>query len=411
MAERAGAGTPRLLRAINDRAALRTLLERGPLTRPELGALIGLSKPTISQVLSRLRRTGLVVQDGIREGGPGRTAEVYRLDGSAGHSAALDVTPARILAAVADLTGTVVGEHVVRTPGRSGGDVVERVRSAVHGAAAAADVDPARIRRVVIGTPGAINPATGRLGYAPHLPGWHGPRLLERLSDGLGTIVTLENDVNLAAIAERATGAARDAGDFVLLYVSDGIGLAIMLGGTLHRGATGGAGEVGYMPVAGGPVIRDVARLNQGGLQSMAGGPAVLKILRAVGLRGRTPATALRSAAAAAEAADGSGAVAERAGAALDEIARRLAVGLAAVTSVLDPELIVLTGDVPLAGGETLRRRVERELYPMTVPRPRVALSAVTGDPILAGALELATAATARELFADTVPGLRTPDT
>ncbi|MEV4090395.1 helix-turn-helix domain-containing protein, partial [Nonomuraea fuscirosea] len=89
-------GTPSLLRAINDRAALRALIERGPLTRPEIGALTGLSKPTASQLLLRLQRAGLVVLDGVREGLPGRTAEVYRINPAAAYVGALDVTPGRI---------------------------------------------------------------------------------------------------------------------------------------------------------------------------------------------------------------------------------------------------------------------------------------------------------------------------
>ncbi|MEV1206351.1 MarR family transcriptional regulator, partial [Microbispora rosea] len=131
------AGTPSLLRAINDRAALMVLLEHGPLTRPELGALTGLSKPTASQLLARLQEAGLVVLDGIREGLPGRTAELYRINPRAAHVAALDVTPARIAVAVADVTGAVVAEHRLATPGRTGGDVVERVRAALTGSSPA----------------------------------------------------------------------------------------------------------------------------------------------------------------------------------------------------------------------------------------------------------------------------------
>ncbi|MEU8386345.1 winged helix-turn-helix domain-containing protein, partial [Streptosporangium sp. NPDC048865] len=119
-------GTPSLLRAINDRAALQALLERGPLTRPEIGALTGLSKPTASQLLIRLQDAGLVVLDGIREGLPGRTAEVYRLNPAAAHVAALDVTRSGIDVRVADITGAVVGEHHLPSPGRAGGDALER---------------------------------------------------------------------------------------------------------------------------------------------------------------------------------------------------------------------------------------------------------------------------------------------
>ncbi|WP_329234839.1 ROK family transcriptional regulator [Actinoallomurus sp. NBC_01490] len=388
-------GTPSLLRAINDRAALEVLLERGPLTRPEIGALTGLSKPTASQLLTRLRDAGLVVADGIREGGPGRTAELYRINAAAAHVAALEVRRAQIRACVADLTGTVTGRFELPTPGPSGGDAIARARTAVEGAMADAGLD--RVDRVVIGVPGAVDPRTERLGYASHLPGWHIPDLLSRLRAGIGVPVAVENDVNLVAMAELAHGPATTPRDFVLLWVSAGIGLAIVLGGTLVRGATGGAGEVGYMPVASAPLIREPGRTNTGGLQAVAGAPAVIRLLREHGFRGGRADQIVRRARAAYEDGD------ERARAGLRELATRLATGLAAIVSVLDPELIVLAGDVPLAGGEPLRTLAERELHTMTIPHPPLRLSSVDGNPVLAGALHLALGETREELFSSTV--------
>ncbi|WP_433224988.1 ROK family transcriptional regulator [Microtetraspora malaysiensis] len=401
-------GTPSLLRAINDRAALMVLLDRGPLTRPELGALTGLSKPTASQLLARLQEAGLVVLDGIREGLPGRTAELYRINAAAAHVAALDVTPARIAVAVADITGTVVAEYCLPTPGRAGGDIVEKVRAALEGACSAvktdgapadgpgADVAVTALRRVVIGIGGAVDPSTGRLGYAAHIPGWHIPDVVGTLRDGLGVPVDVENDVNLVAQAEQARGAAKGHQDYVLLWADEGIGSALVLGGRLHRGATGGAGEVGYMPAIGAPTARDVSRRADHGFQALAGGPAVLRIMRAHGLRGATPAAAVQNAVRAVES---GGRLAPAAAEALRELASRLAVGLAAITAVVDPEIVVLSGGVLLAGGETLRDLIERELHALTIPRPPLRLSSVEGNPVLAGALDLALDTARDELF------------
>jgi predicted NBD/HSP70 family sugar kinase len=410
-------GTPSLLRAINDRAALEMLLAHGSLTRPRLGELTGLSKPTASQLLARLEQAGLVVQDGIKEGSTGRTADMYRIDPAAAHVAGLDVSAARIRAAVADLVGTVVGEHTLRTPGRSGAGVVGRVRTAVESAARAAGLEAGRLNRVVIGIQGAVDPATGRLGYAAHIPGWHVADLTGRMAEGLGLRVAIENDVNLAALAELDRGQAAEARDFVLLWVGDGIGMAVVLGGTLHRGATGGAGEIGYMPLAGAPLVRDVRRTHTGGMQRMAGAPAILKLMRAHGFRGTDAVKTIGRAAAAVERLSGTSGAPERAPrkdaekaadegargtAALTELARRLGIALANVVAVLDPELIVLSGDVPHAGGETLRALVERELHALTMPRPRLRLSSVKGNPVLAGALHLALAQARDEVFSST---------
>src|SRR4051794_34760700 len=98
-------GTPRLLRGINDRAALDLLLQHGPLSRSRLGELTGLSKPTASQLLTRLERAGLVITSGVIAGRPGPAARLYEVNPRAAYVAALDVTPLRILAGVADVTG------------------------------------------------------------------------------------------------------------------------------------------------------------------------------------------------------------------------------------------------------------------------------------------------------------------
>ncbi|WP_235834655.1 ROK family transcriptional regulator, partial [Actinomadura logoneensis] len=280
-------GTPSLLRAINDRAALEALLAHGSLTRPELSRLTGISKPTASQLLARLEETGLVMRDGVREGTPGRTAELYRIVPSAAHVAGLDVTPRRIVAAVADLTGTVVGEHVLATPGRANVDAAARAAAAVDGAVAAAGLTRDRLNRIVVGIPGAVNPATGRLGYAAHLPGWHLPGITGHLAAGLGLPVEIENDVNLGALAEMGAGQAAGVRDFALLWVGDGVGMAVVLDGRPHRGATGGAGEIGYMPAVGAPLVRGARLAHTGGVQTRIGSAAVLALLRGHGFPGR----------------------------------------------------------------------------------------------------------------------------
>src|SRR5947208_6927152 len=229
-------GTPSLLRAINDKAALEVLLERGPLTRSQLASITGISKPTASQLLARLQESGLVVLDGIREGLPGRTAELYRVNPRATYVAGLDVTPGRIAVRVAEVTGRVVGEHHLATPGRTGGDVVERVGAALRGACEPVGMAITDLGRVVIGVPGAVNPATGRLGYAPHVSGWHVPRLVETLATGLGVQVAVENDVNLVAQAEQAYGTATGTGSFAMVWVGAGIGMGLVIDGRLHRG-------------------------------------------------------------------------------------------------------------------------------------------------------------------------------
>ncbi|MER7580361.1 ROK family transcriptional regulator [Kitasatospora sp. NPDC097691] len=374
------AGTPSLLRAINDRAALELLLENGPLSRTQIGTLTGLSKPTASQLLARLEAAGLVLPVGTTAGGPGPNAQLYQVNPAAGYVAGLDVTNSAIRVAVADITGTTLVEHTVTTKGVPAAETVPRVASAVAEAVRAAGLAEGSLRTVAIGVGGAPDPVTGKLRYASHLPGWHSPRLVEELSEAIGAPVSIENDVNLAAVAEQASGAAAGFEDFVLLWAEAGVGAAIVIAGRLHRGFTGGAGEVGYMPVPDSPVEWDSRRRNFGGYQALVGAPAVRALAREHGLGAPTAEESIAKALATPGAGD----------AFLTALAGRLAVGLTVIVSVVDPQLVVLSGAVPSAGGERLRALVEDELARLSIARPEVRSSALPGSPVLLGALQRA---------------------
>ncbi|MEU2352416.1 ROK family transcriptional regulator [Streptomyces misionensis] len=391
-------GTPRVLRAMNDRAALDLLLEHGPLSRTRIGNLTGLSKPTASQLLARLEAAGLVRVTGTSAGRPGPSAQLYAVNPRAAHAAGLDVAPDRIRAAVADITGRTVGEYELPTPGRRPAQpVVRQVTDALDGAVKAAGLARAEVHRLVIGTPGAFDPNTGRLRYASHLPGWHSPTLLDELAAALPMPVEYENDVNLVALAEQRLGAARGHGDFVLLWNEEGLGAALVLGGRLHRGWTGGAGEVGFLPVPGAPLVRQVTRANSGGYQELAGAQEVPKLARTLGVPD-VPSGPYTEVAAEllARAADHAGGPHR---ALLEAYATRLATGLASLVSVLDPELVVLSGSALTAGGEVLRALVQAELAELAAARPRLVLGDIREHPVLRGALEAALAATRDEVF------------
>ncbi|MBK3558978.1 ROK family transcriptional regulator [Streptomyces sp. MBT56] len=391
-------GTPRVLRAMNDRAALDLLLEHGPLSRTRIGKLTGLSKPTASQLLARLEAAGLVVATGTSEGRPGPNAQLYTVNPRAAHVAGLDVNGQRIVAAVADVTGATVGQFELATPGRRADSVVRQVADALDGAVKDAGLTRADVHRIVIGTPGAFDPGTGRLRYASHLPGWHSPTLLDELAAFLPMPVEYENDVNLVAVAEQRLGAARGHEDFVLLWNEEGLGAALVINGRLHRGFTGGAGEVGFLPVPGTPLVRQVVKANSGGFQELAGAQAVPRLAKALGID--TPQQPYAKVAAellarAADAYEEDEPLTEL----LRQYAQRLATGLASVTAVLDPGLIVLSGGAVAAGGEILRSLIQSELAELAASRPRLVVGEIDRTPVLRGALERALADTRDEVF------------
>jgi predicted NBD/HSP70 family sugar kinase len=379
--ESLGPATPSLLRALNDRAALDLLLEHGELSRSQIGRLTGLSKPTASQLLARLESAGLVTATGTSDGAPGRHPVLYAVNPAAGYAAAADVTPSRIHAAVSDISGAVVGTYELATP-RGTQDASANVLAALAGAVARAGLTLDDLDSAVIGTPGSFDLSTQQLRYAKHLSGWHHAGVLTELAGALGTDVRVENDVNLAALAEHRVGAATGFDDFVLFWADEGLGGALMLGGTLHRGATGGAGEIGFMQGSGADLVRKVRRENSGGFQRYAGPAQIVPFGRALGLRGRS-AAALVASAVAGESTDDSG----RCGRFLDEVATRFACGLASVIAIVDPALVVLSGGTARAGGEALRGRIEAELSDLAMAHPPVVLSSVPDNPVLTGGL------------------------
>ena len=383
-------GTPRLLRALNDRAALELLLERGPLTRAQLGEMTGLSKVTASQLVERLEERGLVRRVGEQAGGRGPNAQLYAVTPGSAHVIGVDVGPDRVVAACADITGAIIGR--VEQSTKDTDDPVGVVHSAVVQAASRAGTDMASIRRVVLGTPGLVDPATGEISFAVDLPRWH-RGLLGDLRKDLSTPVVFGNDVNLAAVAEADTGAAKGIDDFVLIWIGRGVGLASVIDGRLHHGSTGAAGEIGYLPVAGAELPRNASRRGaKGPFQAIAGADAVKAIGKKHGFRGAEAADVVRAAVAA-------GAAGEPV---LDELAGRLALGVAATCVVLDPPLVVLAGEVGQAGGPALAERVEREVAAITLVSPKVVITEVAVEPVLHGALRMALDAVRDEVFGST---------
>jgi predicted NBD/HSP70 family sugar kinase len=401
-------GTPRLLRELNDRAALELLLAGGPMTRAQLGERTGLSKVTASQLLARLEERGLVQVAGEQAGGRGPNAAIYGVVPSSAYVVGLHVEQDEVSAGVADVTGRVVTEVSVDPNG--GGHPVELVRAAVLTACDAAGVSPEALRAFVIGTPGVLDPRTGDLRLAVNLPTWH-EGVHDALRAELGRPVTIENDVNLAAMAEREIGAARGVDDFVLVWIGVGLGLATILGGRLHRGVGGAAGEIGYLPVPGVPLPQDLTHPATGAFQSLVGAQAVLPLAASYGFDAPNAAAAVRAAvraaaAVAAGAAGQSAGTGQRAEEFLADMAIRVATGVAAVSVVLDPGLVVLGGEVGLAGGAALASRVAAQVGRICPARPEVVPTGISRGPVLRGAI-LAAVNQARADLLESVASLK----
>jgi predicted NBD/HSP70 family sugar kinase len=372
------AGSSKLLRAMNESAALAHLLEPGRLTRADLRRLTALSTPTISEVLRRLTDAGLVNVVGYNSGRPGPNAEIYAANPDAAYAAAVSVRDIgasgapSVVAALCDLTGAVRARiespvdflHI--DPKTALVDVVARLRQE-------AGVPADRVHHVQLGVAGSYDSHAETIRHVD-VPGFARPGLIPEIAAALGTHVGVDNDVNLAAVAERRRGVAQDVDGFALLWLGqEGLGLAIDIAGTLIRGARGGAGEIGYMPL-----YSPESTHRKVDLQDLFGGAAILALGQDHGVSGRTPYEVVATAAA-----DQDGA-----GEFLTQLADRIAVGLAAVIAVLDPSLVVLAGPVAQAGGQPLLTAVKGALLRAAPLDSTIAVTTIDDDAVLLGALD-----------------------
>jgi len=372
--ERTVPGTPAWLRTRNDRAALQLLLDHGPLTRNRLRELSGLSKPTASQMVQRLESAELISAVGEASAGRGPNAATYAVRTDAALGVAVDIDARWLRACIVDPTGAPrpIAEIALGSGRRSAS---EDVRRAVDEACRAAGIPEGSIDAVCVGVQGAIDPRTDALRFADTLPGWPTTGVQQHLEDDLGLAVTVENDVNLAAIAERSSGAGAGLGSFALLWLGEGLGLAMDLGGTVHRGVSGGAGEIGYLPVPRTATDLDPDAVE---LQDLIGGIQVARMTEAAGGDGSSYHAAVASL-------EADAAVRERV---VAQLAPRVAAGIVPVLALLDPERVVLGGSTGAVGGPALADAVAAAIRETTQWDPDVATTGVRRHPVLSGARE-----------------------
>ncbi|WP_431041199.1 ROK family protein [Streptomyces sp. P1-3] len=386
--------SPSTARAINDRLALRLLQEQGALTASQLKALTGLSRPTVADLVDRLQDAGLIAvvgESGAERRGP--NARLYGIVAARAHLAGVDARTDSVAVCVTDLLGDVLAEAALSVDPDA--DPARAVRGAVDLLArTVGDSGAVRLHTVAVGAPGLVDPATGELVSATGRPSWH-QRLAAALHDRLAVPVLLENEVNLAALAEQRTGAARDRDTFVLLWLGHGIGAAVVLDGALRRGASGGTGEIGFLPVPGTGQLPSATDCG-GGFHALASAAAVRQLAREHGFVDEATQDAADGAEAATRAAVRAG---RRGEPFLDALAARIAVGAAAVCAVLDPGCVVLGGEVGRAGGAALAHEVERHLARMSPLRTEVRAAAAGGGGVLRGAVLTAMDAAQDDLF------------
>jgi predicted NBD/HSP70 family sugar kinase len=384
--ESSGAGSLGSLRERNRRQLLDALRQRGSASRADLARLTGLSRSTVSTLVADLQASCLVVEreheHEQRPSQQGRPPTLLTLDRSAGLILGIDFGHEQVHVAIADLSRTILAERVRSMDvDHDAGEALATAVTLTGEAVAAAGLDAGRILCAGVGLSGPIDRATGTVHAGKILPGWDGIHPVAELSQRLDLPVHLDNDANLGALAEVALGAGVGARDAVYLMVSGGIGAGLILGGEIYRGTGGTAGELGHVLVdEGGPICRCG---NRGCLETFAGGPAIVELLRpSHGAR-----LTLEHVIALAVGGD------PGARRAIADAGRVLGRSVAAIVNAFNPELIIVGGSVGAAGDvllDPLREAVHRYAIPSAANDVRITRGVLGDRAEVLGALELA---------------------
>lgn len=226
---------------------LHLIRTQGQISRAELSRRTGLSKPTISSVVTELLALGLIVEIGLAQSEGGRRAVLLAFNDRAGFLVGMDIGGTTARASLTTLRGKVIA--TLREPTESSGPeaLVAQIRDLTVKLCGQAQLSQSQVLGVAIGTPGAVDPVSSRVRYAPNLSSLEVPGFATTLASQLGLPVSLHNDVNLAAVGEQVHGIGRGVNTFAFVSIGTGLGFGLVIGGELHRGSTGRAGELGYL--------------------------------------------------------------------------------------------------------------------------------------------------------------------
>ena len=377
-------GTPSLLRAINERTLLEYLRSHQPTSRAQLARATGLSKPTVSQALASLEDAGLVraVGQSIASKG-GRIAILYEPNPNAGYVVGVDVGRGWVRAAVANLAGHILARMDKPNDAQSASELVALLSRLARDVVAEAGLSWSQVVHAVIGTPGVFDEQSKRVLFASNLPEWGRHGMVTELQVAFDLSLSVENDANLAALGERSFGWGSSASTFVYIWIGTGVGMGIVINGSLYRGARGAAGEIGFLPFGLDEVSEEPGKISDSFLGMFEEATSAAAIVRQAQKLGLPASLSPKQIFDAAQQGD------SKALAVVEQEGYHLALAIAAITAVLDPELVVLGGGIGQRG-ELLLPPLERRLQQLTPLRPRIVASKLGGDSVLLGSIATA---------------------
>ena len=381
-----GSGSLESLRERNRRSVVAALRASGTASRADLARRTGLSRTTISSLVTDLIGSGHVVETTARgrphKGGSGRPPQLIALSAPRGAVAGVDIGHGHVRVVVADRSGAVhTDESDTLDVDEHGADALDRAARMVRAGLTQAGVDRAELRAVGMCVPAPLDRRSARI-RTGIMPGWRHLSPGDELQRRLDVPVFADNDANLGALAELSRGVARGLADVVYVKVASGLGAGLVVGGRLHRGATGIAGEIGHVQVGeDGHVCRCG---NRGCLETLVSAARLVEVLQPAYDEPLTVESVLTL--------DVEGDAAVRR--VLSDAGRAIGRALADLCNSLNPEAIVLGGSLGTSPSlaEGVRAAVDRYAQPDTAAAVRVLAGELGSRAEVTGAVSLAIA-------------------
>lgn len=367
----------RQMRQVNRSAILELIRQYSPVARSEISRLLELSLPTVIRIVDELIEDGLVRSTGETAGEAGRPRELLEYNKNGGAVIGIDLGGTKLYGALANIGGEILGEVVQSQHGSSGEDSYALVEEMVRSLIDQARTSGLRLLGVAVGAPGVTHVRTGVVEWAPSL-NWRDFPLKQRLADRFQLPVAIDNDVNLAVLGEQWFGAGRGVNNLLLLAIGTGMGAGLIVDGVIYRGHNEAAGEVGYFLPS---VDAFGRRYDQfGAMESLVSGTGIAERANRLVDGGRA-----LTASEVFEAARGGE---PWAAGLVEETVDYLAMVVANIATLLDPELVILSGGVSNSMDMLIAPILER-LQGVIQHVPRVEVSALGAKATAMGAISL----------------------
>ncbi len=372
----------------NQSLVLQVIREEEGISRVEIAQTTGLTPQTVTNVVNRLIRQGLVVEAGKHAGAAGKPRIRVRMNPAGGYAIGARIGRAEIAVVVVDLDGRVMAELTrPNPPATPPVTIVEMVAADVARLIAETGVAPDRIFGLGVAAPGPLDHEQGVVLGPPHFPGWENVPLRQMLAERTGLPVIIDYNAKAAATWERWSGAGRRIENFAFVYASTGVGAGVFLDGELRRGPSGAAGALGHVGVdPNGPICPCGAR---GCLEMYCAVPAIVARARREIGEWESSGDPMTFGAIERMIREGDP-VAIRI---VTDAARTLGYGIKNLINATDIDLVVLGGRLFSGAGDlfvaTIQPMLLHQTYGHERHTVRVVLSSAPGDPGAVGAATL----------------------